>query len=115
MNYSEMARIAADPAAVRATAGFITTVLGDKLSGSERDFLSKLAAFEGPDPLTMRQREWLYGLRSRATRRSKVKGYTASTLDVTIDQLRDRFGKNAVTRAVLLGRDLGESVPLLPD
>jgi DNA polymerase-4 len=36
-------------------------------------------------------------------------------LDATIDDVRERFGSNAITRAVLLGRDLGPSVPLLPD
>ncbi|MBW8824957.1 MAG: DNA polymerase IV [Acidobacteria bacterium] len=41
--------------------------------------------------------------------------HTGGTLDITIDDLRERFGRNAVTRAVLLGRDLGDSVPLLPD
>jgi DNA polymerase-4 len=39
----------------------------------------------------------------------------AGALDAALDQLRDRFGSNAVTRAVLLGRDQGLSVPLLPD
>ena len=29
--------------------------------------------------------------------------------------VRDRFGSDAVTRGVLLGRDPGISVPLLPD
>jgi DNA polymerase IV len=29
--------------------------------------------------------------------------------------VRDRFGRDAITRAVLLGRDRGEPVPLLPD
>jgi DNA polymerase-4 len=29
--------------------------------------------------------------------------------------VRDRFGSKAITRAVLLGRDPGLSVPLLPD
>jgi DNA polymerase-4 len=38
-----------------------------------------------------------------------------STLDATVDTVRDRFGKAAVTRGVLLGRDSGMSVPLLPD
>ena len=37
------------------------------------------------------------------------------TLDATIDRVRDRFGSEAITRAVLLGRDQGPSVPLLPD
>jgi DNA polymerase-4 len=39
----------------------------------------------------------------------------AGALDAALDQLRDRFGTNAITRAVLLGRDQGLSVPLLPD
>jgi DNA polymerase-4 len=37
------------------------------------------------------------------------------SLDTALDDVRDRFGSTAVTRAVLLGRDPGLSVPLLPD
>jgi DNA polymerase-4 len=36
-------------------------------------------------------------------------------LDAALDEIRDRFGSAAVTRAVLLGRDPGIAVPLLPD
>jgi len=36
-------------------------------------------------------------------------------LDAALDQVRERFGTDAVTRAVLLGRDQGLTVPLLPD
>jgi DNA polymerase-4 len=36
-------------------------------------------------------------------------------LDAALDAVRDRFGSSAVTRAVLLGRDPGPTVPLLPD
>src|SRR5439155_23272719 len=36
-------------------------------------------------------------------------------VDATLDTVRDRFGSAAITRAVLLGRDQGASVPLLPD
>jgi DNA polymerase-4 len=36
-------------------------------------------------------------------------------LDEALDDLRVRFGSNAVTRAVLLGRDHGPTVPMLPD
>jgi DNA polymerase-4 len=39
----------------------------------------------------------------------------ASDLDLVLDDLRDRFGSAVITRAVLLGRDQGLSVPLLPD
>ena len=36
-------------------------------------------------------------------------------LDAALDDIRDRFGSAAITRAVLLGRDQGLTVPLLPD
>jgi DNA polymerase-4 len=36
-------------------------------------------------------------------------------LDAALDEVRSRFGTEAVTRAVLLGRDPGFTVPLLPD
>ena len=36
-------------------------------------------------------------------------------LDRALDEVRERFGSTAVTRAVLLGRDPGFTVPLLPD
>jgi DNA polymerase-4 len=40
---------------------------------------------------------------------------TGGGLDAALDEIRDRFGANAVTRAVLLGRSPGLSMPLLPD
>jgi DNA polymerase-4 len=39
----------------------------------------------------------------------------AGAIDTALDEVRERFGSAAVTRAVLLGRDHGPSVPLLPD
>ncbi|HEX2193062.1 MAG TPA: DNA polymerase IV [Acidimicrobiales bacterium] len=36
-------------------------------------------------------------------------------LDAALDEVRERFGATAVTRAVLLGRDPGFSHPMLPD
>jgi DNA polymerase IV len=36
-------------------------------------------------------------------------------LDATIDDVRERFGTAAITRAVLLGRDPGIAMPQLPD
>jgi DNA polymerase-4 len=41
--------------------------------------------------------------------------YSGGALDAVLDEVRARFGPTAITRAVLLGRDQGLSVPLLPD
>jgi DNA polymerase IV len=38
-----------------------------------------------------------------------------SALDAAVDDVHERFGSAAITRAVLLGRDQGLQVPLLPD
>jgi DNA polymerase-4 len=38
-----------------------------------------------------------------------------SALDVAVDGVRQRFGNSAVTRGVLLGRDPGLEMPMLPD
>jgi DNA polymerase-4 len=39
----------------------------------------------------------------------------AAALDAVLDEVRERFGVNSVTRAVLLGRSQSQGVPLLPD
>ena len=36
-------------------------------------------------------------------------------LDSVLDEVRDRYGSDSITRAVLLGRDPGLAIPLLPD
>lgn len=41
--------------------------------------------------------------------------HSGTALDAALDDVRDRFGSAAVTRAVLLARDQDLSVPLLPD
>ena len=41
--------------------------------------------------------------------------HSGGALDAVLDEVRARFGPAAITRAVLLGRDQGLSVPLLPD
>jgi DNA polymerase-4 len=38
-----------------------------------------------------------------------------TALDSVLDAVRDRYGTDSITRAVLLGRDPGISIPLLPD
>jgi DNA polymerase-4 len=40
---------------------------------------------------------------------------STAALDTVLDELADRYGTGTVTRAVLLGRDQGVTVPLLPD
>jgi DNA polymerase-4 len=42
-------------------------------------------------------------------------GHCDGALDVALDHIRERFGSSAISRAVLVGRDQGLSVPLLPD
>jgi len=44
-----------------------------------------------------------------------IQYYSGTALDTALDGVRDRFGSAAVTRAVLLGKNEGFSVPLLPD
>jgi DNA polymerase-4 len=41
--------------------------------------------------------------------------HDGGALDTALDAVRERFGAGAVTRAVLVGRDPGVTVPLLPD
>ena len=41
--------------------------------------------------------------------------HSRAALDAAVDEVRLRFGTAALTRAVLLGRDPGLLVPLLPD
>ncbi len=42
-------------------------------------------------------------------------GRHTDALDTALDDVRERFGAGSVTRAVLLGRDQGPTVPMLPD
>ena len=41
--------------------------------------------------------------------------HSSGALDAVLDEVRKRFGTAAITRAVLLGRDQGLTVPMLPD
>jgi DNA polymerase-4 len=41
--------------------------------------------------------------------------YPPFELDIALDEIRDRYGSAAITRAVLVGRDPGLTMPLLPD
>ncbi len=41
--------------------------------------------------------------------------HSGGALDAAMDDVRDRYGSKALTRAVLLGRDPGLTMPMLPD
>jgi DNA polymerase-4 len=41
--------------------------------------------------------------------------HSSDALDAAIDEVRARFGSKALMRAVLLDRDQGQPMPLLPD
>jgi len=41
--------------------------------------------------------------------------WSRDNVDTAVDAVRDRFGSSAVTRAALLGREPGFTVPMLPD
>jgi DNA polymerase IV len=41
--------------------------------------------------------------------------WSGGALDVALDEVRSRYGSTAVTRGVLLGRDQGFTMPMLPD
>jgi DNA polymerase-4 len=45
----------------------------------------------------------------------RLEGTRTHTLDAALDEIRNRFGAEAIGRAALLGRDQGPAVPLLPD
>jgi DNA polymerase-4 len=42
-------------------------------------------------------------------------GRQLAAVDAAVDQVRRRYGKSALTRGVLLGRDTGLEMPPLPD
>jgi DNA polymerase IV len=44
-----------------------------------------------------------------------VDRHSSDALDAAVDEIRKRFGRKAITRAILVGRDEGLLVPLLPD
>ena len=41
--------------------------------------------------------------------------HAGDALDAAVDEIRSRYGPTAVVRAVLLGRDQGFTMPMLPD
>lgn len=74
MDYREMRRLAGDPVKVRAiAAGLAAQAAG--LDGAPREFIERLSTYDGSEPLTTRECEWLYSLRDRASASAKFGGY----------------------------------------
>ena len=53
--------------------------------------------------------------RPAAPARAAARAERRALLDVTLDEIRDRFGTRSVVPAVLLGRTRDLELPLLPD
>ena len=83
------------------------TLIGLSLSGlDDRDSVQLALPFDQPDPA------------DRSVRAVDVSSPLSSRgahLDTAMDDLRTRFGRDAVTRGVLLGRHHGDDAPMLPD
>ena len=73
------------------------------------------AADREPGPYAARRGGREPRRRSRVQLALPFDGHARRALDAALDVVRDRFGTTAITRAVLLGRDQGLSVPMLPD
>jgi DNA polymerase IV len=50
-----------------------------------------------------------------ATAQLALDSSEGAALDAALDAVRDRFGSSSVQRAVLVGRDAGQAMPLLPE
>ncbi|MGI9386023.1 MAG: hypothetical protein ACR2OX_01205 [Methyloligellaceae bacterium] len=88
MNYQKMSRMAADPAAVRQEAKLLAELLGERATAWQSRFLNRLMKFEGPDILPMDDREDLWKLMGKASRREERGGYRAATLVEKLWHLR---------------------------
>ncbi|MBX9682273.1 MAG: hypothetical protein K2X41_00645 [Hyphomicrobium sp.] len=80
MDHMEMARLAQSPGQIRVVASTIKAALGQSISPSENDFLSKLERFSEDNLLSVRQREFLWSLRERTSRKPVQGKYRAAYL-----------------------------------
>lgn len=65
-SHIEMKRLAEDAAGIRSLAAFLIAADGCEWTDWELDFLEHMSRWEGPDALSMRQREVLADLRDRS-------------------------------------------------
>lgn len=88
MNYREMSRLAGDPAGIRARAKLVLELLGTRATPWQARFLNRLSKWDGPDLLPMDDRETLYNLAGKASRRQEKAGFRAAVLVEKLWRLR---------------------------
>ncbi len=108
MDYRELARLASNPPAVRLCAKTIKAVIGEELTDWERSFLDELEKFVDHDRLSTRQQEALHSLRSKATRRTMLQGFRASTLVKRLWEVRCDLSEESEEYISGLFKDLQE-------
>ncbi|MDH2412676.1 DNA polymerase IV [Nocardioides sp. CER19] len=115
-DYTRATRSATIPRSTGATATWLTT--GRRLLREARPLIEERGltllgiTISGLVDARTEQLELPLGL-ERLDRRTAPQG--GRELDGALDAVRDRFGKQAVTRAVLIGRHTGHEMPTLPD
>jgi hypothetical protein len=80
-SHIEMLRIAKDPEAVRSMAKRLLAIPNHAWTEWEVDFLESMSRFQGPDLLTMRQREKLMELRDDAEYLTHYRGLSIKILN----------------------------------
>lgn len=79
-SHKEMKRLADDAAAVRNLATALLNHPDADWTDWEIDFLENMARFEGPEPISTRQREVLFELRDSSRHYSSVDGLSVANL-----------------------------------
>jgi hypothetical protein len=75
MDYREMHSLAGDPFKVRMLATQISATLEGDLTPAAREFVTRLSSYDGAEPLSIREREWLFALRDRTSVTGKLGPY----------------------------------------
>ncbi|MCH9807899.1 MAG: hypothetical protein K0U74_09215 [Alphaproteobacteria bacterium] len=75
VDYREMHRLAHDPLAVKMLAAGISRTIGADLTESAQEFIERLKEYDGSEPLTTREGEWLSTLRDRSSVSAKLGPY----------------------------------------
>ena len=117
-DYTRATRSATIPRSTAATATWLET--GRRVLREARPLIEERGCtllgitISGLDDARSEQLELPLGL-ERLDRRDGAGPQGGREIDRALDAIKDRFGKQAVTRAVLVGRHVGHEMPTLPD